>query len=326
MPSGAQGGAITVDVAVNDKEGRPIRGLQSQDFTLLIDKHPQPITSVRAVDLDAGTPAPPIEIVLIVDAINADLLKADRERQGIKTFLQMNGGKLAQPVSLVVLTDNAPEMHPATTDGNALATVLEQIPTGLRTINRSQGSAGTFDRFQLSIKALKFLIGFESNKPGRKLLIWISPGWPLLAQAYSDLASKDQQSIFSTIVIASTQMRLGHITMYNVETRGLDDSSLFPYYQQYLNGIKTSGDALPADLSLQVLAVQTGGLVLNKSNNLPSAIADEIAKGAQDARSFYVLSFQVSAAERPNEYHSIEVKVDKPKLIARTRTGYYAQP
>ena len=27
-----------------------------------------------------------------------------------------------------------------------------------------------------------------------------------------------------------------------------------------------------------------------------------------------------------DEYHTLEVKVDKPGLTARTRTGYYAQP
>jgi hypothetical protein len=40
----------------------------------------------------------------------------------------------------------------------------------------------------------------------------------------------------------------------------------------------------------------------------------------------YELTFNVPDDARPNEYHRVEVKVDKPKLIIRTRDGYYAQP
>jgi hypothetical protein len=32
------------------------------------------------------------------------------------------------------------------------------------------------------------------------------------------------------------------------------------------------------------------------------------------------------AGDGPNEYHALEIKLGKPGLTARTRTGYYAQP
>jgi hypothetical protein len=38
------------------------------------------------------------------------------------------------------------------------------------------------------------------------------------------------------------------------------------------------------------------------------------------------VSFEASPADRRDEYHSLEIKVDKPGLTARTRQGYYAQP
>jgi hypothetical protein len=73
---------------------------------------------------------------------------------------------------------------------------------------------------------------------------------------------------------------------------------------------------------LQVLAAQSGGLVLNSTNDLASAIADCVS----DADAFYVLSFDSARADHANEFHALEVKVDKPGLTARTRMGYYAQP
>jgi len=71
-----------------------------------------------------------------------------------------------------------------------------------------------------------------------------------------------------------------------------------------------------------VIASQSGGRVLNSSND----IAGEIASCFRDAAAFYRLSFDASVARNPNEYHAIEVKISKPSLTALTRTGYYAQP
>jgi hypothetical protein len=40
----------------------------------------------------------------------------------------------------------------------------------------------------------------------------------------------------------------------------------------------------------------------------------------------YEITFDTPGSERPNQYHAVEVKVDKPGLVVRTRKGYYAQP
>ena len=52
----------------------------------------------------------------------------------------------------------------------------------------------------------------------------------------------------------------------------------------------------------------------------------QIASAVADANSFYVLTFEGLVGDGPNEYHSLEIKLDKPGLKVRTRTGYYAQP
>jgi hypothetical protein len=45
-----------------------------------------------------------------------------------------------------------------------------------------------------------------------------------------------------------------------------------------------------------------------------------------DIAPYYEISFVAAAAERPDEYHRLEVTVAKPGLTARTSQGYYAQP
>jgi hypothetical protein len=75
------------------------------------------------------------------------------------------------------------------------------------------------------------------------------------------------------------------------------------------------------DLGLPVLAVQTGGRVLPRSND----VGDRIATSVADAKAYCRLRFAPAAAGHPNEYHDLQVKISEPGLTARTRTGYYAQ-
>jgi hypothetical protein len=93
-------------------------------------------------------------------------------------------------------------------------------------------------------------------------------------------------------------------------------------YKEFLKGVVSYEPVLPGDLALPVLAVQSGGRVFNSNNDLEVALAH----CAMDANAFYVLSFDTARADRPDEYHSLAVTVDKPGIEARTRTGYYAQP
>ena len=50
------------------------------------------------------------------------------------------------------------------------------------------------------------------------------------------------------------------------------------------------------------------------------------AVAAQDGGAFYTISFDPPRANTSSEYHELKVKIGKPKLTARTNTGYYNQP
>jgi len=51
-----------------------------------------------------------------------------------------------------------------------------------------------------------------------------------------------------------------------------------------------------------------------------------ISQCLADSTAFYEMTFEAPSATRANEYHSLDVKVNKPGLKARTRMGYYTQP
>jgi hypothetical protein len=71
-----------------------------------------------------------------------------------------------------------------------------------------------------------------------------------------------------------------------------------------------------------VLATQSGGLAIEGDSD----VTGNIKRCLNDVQSWYEITFDPLPADKPNEYHHIEIKLDKPGLIARTRTGYYANP
>src|SRR5665213_974758 len=209
--------SIHLDVVVTPRSGTPVAGLKLQDFSVLDNKISQPIQSFQAVTGNQS----PAQIILLVDGVNTPYTRLAYARQQIDKFLRANGGHLAHPLSLAIFTNTKTRIqNVATTDGNALAKIFDQYPIGLRTIHRSSGIYGADERRQLSLQTLRQLTALEAGRPGRKIILWVSPGWPLLSGPRIDLDAKQQQQIFANIVDLSTQLRLGRVTLYSIDPLG----------------------------------------------------------------------------------------------------------
>ena len=317
--AGANDRRLTLDVVVSDRSGKGVPGLQEQDFVVLDNKKPQKILTFQA----SPAHTEPTQILLVVDEVNTSFTNVTYERDEIKKFLLRNGGKLAYPVTLAFFSDNGTQiLNDSSRDGNSLLAAFDQHETALRSIRRSTGFYGAVERFQLSLNMLNSLTAREAEVPGRKIVVWISPGWPLLSGPNVQTSGKEVKALFASIVSASTAMRNARMTLYSVDPLGVADSGRLFYYQEFLKPVSQAKNAQPANLGLQVLATQTGGLVLNASSD----IAGQIERCVADADTFYTLTVEMPPAEQPNEYHAIEVKVEPQGLTTRTRRGYYEQP
>jgi VWFA-related protein len=317
-------GRIKLDVMVNDSAGKFVAGLQPWDFKILDNGQPRKVMSFRAFS-DAGVkPDPPVEVLLVIDMVNLPFQQVSFTRQEIAEFLQQNGGHLKQPVRLLLLTDAGMRVQPrASIDGNALLSVVNQIKGGVRTINSAMGAEGLLERFQRCAHQMATIAENEARVPGRKLLIWIGPGWPMLNRPdigyYSE---RDQRRYFDGIVELSTRLREARMVAYSVAPSEGSITNISIRYQDYLKGVKSPREADAGDLALKVLAVQTGGKILGPNNDIVSQINDCI----EDANGFYRVSFDPPAAEHADEYHDLKVVVNKPGVTVRTNTGYYNQP
>ena len=339
---------LTLDVVVTDKSGRPVPGLQAGDFSLLDNKAPQSLASFQAASGFAAEADPPVEAILVLDAVNLDFNSAANERKLLADFLGRNGGHLALPTSLVLLTDSGARFQDSPTrDGNTLVAYLNNNATGLPIFAKGSGLYSAEERWKISLRSLDSLLVNAGKRPGRKLLLWLSSGWPAFSQMTAMNTANKQQKLFESIAAFSTGLRNARTTLYSIDPVGagqeqsvyvkaaeseterlnqpfMQSVSAGPgqlYYQEYVKGVDQPRHANYGNLLLGVLATQSGGQVLYGSNDLATMIDRSLA----DANAYYVLTFIPPPATHPNEYHGIEVKVGKSGLKARTLTGYYAQ-
>jgi len=319
---------LVLDVVVTDKSGNVVKGLEQKDFTVLDNGHPQTILSFQASGGDTAnvqSAEPPLQIILLVDEVNTNFSRVAYERDQIKRFLLQNEGSLAHPMSMAFFSDTGTDIQNMTSrDGNALLATFDQHETALRSIRRGEGFYGAVERFQLSLNTLQSLVAKEAQTPGRKMVIWISPGWPILSGPEVNLSDKQRAGLLASIVSISTALREARMTLYNINPEGAQDAGGIQafYYQEFLKPVTAARQVLPGNLALQVLSVHSGGLVFIASNDLTT----EINRCVAEAGAFYTLTLDAARAEKPNEYHAIEVKLATPGLSARTRSGYYVQP
>jgi VWFA-related protein len=322
----AAGSRITLDVVVTDKSGKTIKGLEEKNFTVLADGHPQRIVSFQAVGMgDSARNAESAQIVLLIDEVNTGFNRVAYERDEIKRFLLQNGGTMVHPTKLAFFSDSGIEIQENSfRDGNALLAAFEQHETALRSVRRSEGFYGALERFQFSMKALQSVVDKEEKQPGRKVVLWISPGWPILSGQNIELDNKQAKAIFASIVSISTALRLARITIYSVDPLGVADAASInsTYYEEFLKPVTNAKKAQIGDLALQVLATQTGGLALRASND----IASQLNLCVGDLENYYTLTIDAVPADQPNSFHPLSVKIGSAGLTARTRNGYYATP
>ena len=321
--SAAAEGLIKLDVVVTDRSRKPVPSLGPTDLTLLDNGQPGKILSFQAFDGASATSDLPVEVILVVDTLRMPGMLASHEREEVEKFLGRNGGHLSRPVSIFKLLDSGLWLvADPSRDGKALA---EQIAHDgqLRSIRKAAGPATHFSSSPqpdppglLALKALGDIATSERQKPGRKLLVWIGP------RREENGTPFEQQRVFNMIVWFSTLLREARITLYSFSEGENDHDPRALRYKDFLHGVKSVREAEFNVLDRKVLAVQSGGSVLEATNDL----ASEIARLVDEDSTFYTLSFNPSPADHPNDYHDLNLRVGTSGLTARTVTGYYDQP
>jgi VWFA-related protein len=312
--------SMRLDVVVTDKSGKNVPGLGVGDFQLFDNGRPMQISSFKAFGGSASTDPPPESVIIIFDTVNMPFESVSYTREQVGAFLRQNGGHLAYPVSLAFLTNTGMQVQSSgVTDGNELAKHLDDTAGSLRTIGNAAGSWGAIERFDFCVKMMGTLVESLKDQPGRKLVIWAGPGWPLLSDPGINFSMKGQKQFFDSVVALNTMLREEQIELSSV-AQGMPGEGTY-LYESYLKGVKKMTQAMPPNLALKVIATQSGGRVIPPTNDVAAAIESVV----QDAGTFYEVTFEPPKPDGPNEYHELKLKVNQPGLTAHTNTGYYGQ-
>jgi len=170
-----------------------------------------------------------------------------------------------------------------------------------------------------ALKALGQIASGERKRPGRKLLLWVGPGWGMGSGAYADRAP-GSPPVFGAVWWFSALLREAHLALYSFSVGETGPQAQL--YKAYLTGVDEPRKASFMNVYRKVLAVQSGGRVVDDSVDL----VKEIESCIRDAGPYYRISFDPFAADHPNEYHDLKIVVKRLDLVARTNTGYYDQP
>ena len=308
-------GLFSIDLVVADSAGNPVSDLPPWDFILLDNGQPAKIRTVRK-SREPSVPAP--ELIFVLDAINLSPQQLTQTESAIVHFLRRNSGRQETACFLYRLTrDGLFSSSKPTRDGNLLAKEAEQHKSP-RTVWRSGQNDGPnllrawvgSSQNPLSLRALGSIAIDQREIRGRKVVVWISPGWPVKGGGIG----------FNEATELSTRLREARITLDNVNVWPNPDQSF--NYHDYLDAPRSQKDMQPAKMALQVIAMHTGGLVLDSSGDLDR----DIERCVGEVRSFYTLTFNPPHTYQMDEFHDLRVQVTRPALTVRAPTGYYNQP
>ncbi len=299
-------------------------GLLSNDFALLDNGVPNRVVSFQAFDGVSARAESPVSVILVIDMLQLPGNLISNELNSVQAFLLRNDGHLGEPVCIFTMQESGLwQVAEASRDGKALASQVAHNAEFrlIRHFATSPGGRSPAISEPPSMRALEALADIgttERRMPGRKLLLWVGPGGSIGSGAFNE-ARGPKENTFYAICWFSTLLREARVALYSFSV-GETDPSLS--YVHYLQGVELVKKATFMSLNRKVLAVESGGRVLNRSFDLVS----EMESCVREASVFYTLSFDPSHADHPDEYHELKVQIDKQGLTARTNTGYYDQP
>ena len=326
--------AVQMSVIVTDQEGNPVSGLTEDDFEILEDGKPRPITTFSAVNIPIDrTERQVVEsdvlsndrpqgrlYVIALDQMGAD--SALRTRAFLRRFIEQYFGP--NDTAAVVLTTGGPREsgQDLTSNPRLLLNAIDRFDGGIN-LSELGGEQGPFLREKNFISDFKNLMQFMSTlRVGRKAVIFISQNIPVDAYQAAERGRARFGGLFSEVdtnwIDALSFATRNNIAVYPVDPRGLT------------TGV-TGEDCLPNSvcqppsqstaeerIGLGGLAAVTGGFALANSNNYAGAFERLVRENS----TYYLLGFNSGVDYRDGRFVKVEVRVKRPGLQVRSTDGY----
>jgi VWFA-related protein len=305
--------AVQVDVYVTDENDRAVTGLTADDFEVFENDRPQVITTFGHVTLPVERREP------LPLGAEPDVQTNTRTEGHVYLFL-LGGMRVcsdAEPEAVALRTRHLVRqfIDQQFGDNDIAAVVTGRTFPGDRqdfTSNRRLilAAIDRFDGAGPHAWELNELMTMMMRIPGgRKSVLWFTnvglpgrnPGQAVdpfdLIDHRGGILSQEAEQAHAAMAMATR----GNIRFYLIDPCGL-----------------TSGMSAEHNMHFRALANMTGGFAQVGSNTFTAAFERVV----RETSTYYVLGFNSSRQKREGRYVRLDVKVKRPGLRVRARTGY----
>jgi VWFA-related protein len=351
---------VHLDVSVLDKDRRPVKGLTEKDFVILEDGRPQSVAAFSAIDLPDPVPpttpwmrdvAPDVQrnteiaerrlISIVMDdaTIPADSAMIKSAREIARLVVERLG---PNDLASVVFTRDNRNAQEFTSDRARLLKAIDAFEYGGRTIGlpKLEGGGGPTGfiyaesvAFFASVGTLTRIAESLADLPQRrKAVVYVTVGVPASAEVAGEIAmigsGADTESgaiarrVFDMMQTTYRRAQLANVNIYTVSPAGVGGMEQFIQSERW-KGKFIPRYELPGNYSdyLVGIAENTGGRAFPERNEFASALNQVFLENG----SYYLLGYSPPNPKMDGKYRRVEVKVNRPDLTVRTRSGYYTE-
>jgi VWFA-related protein len=296
--------------------------------------------------------------ILVFDLLNSSITEQSNARDELMKFLS-DSPQLGEPICLLafdaygisLLHDftkdpallaealKKTKSHRSPKDTPTDANPLESVYRGVsgwnsRSANRSaaakQGrdktlryftenqAASLGERTWLTLEALREIGEAYSGIPGRKSLIWATGGFPFEMGDASHFGSYER-ALLPAYEDAWRTLTRGNIAVYPLDVEDLVNPAFVA---------PNSGQPLPQHINitsdvgkLESFAESTGGKLCNRQTTALGCFNAAV----DDSSDYYLIGFYQSSGDSNPGWRKLSVKVSRPGLQVRSRSGYYVR-
>lgn len=341
---------VEVSVVVTTGSGRPVAGLTQADFTVTENGKVQPISFFEASGAGGSGVRADESLFRVAEAPNT-FSNVSRSRNGASTVLLLDRTNAAfdsqwyarqhidrylatmapgERVALYVLAGSVQVLHDFSTDVKALRQSLEDYQArvtgdyvasnepppdtggiGSWLANPGDSMSQYFMRKRAvdTFEMLEFLADHLAGISGRKNLVWVS-------EVFTIPTGLDRLEVLEKMHRANKALAHAQVSVYPVDSRGLMGAYQMVGRQVTFNTLSSVRGNIE---TMEVVAEETGGRAYANTNGLDRSIA----RAVEDSRESYVLGYYPAPAT-DGRFRRIDVKVKRPGVHVRHRSGYFA--
>jgi len=339
---------VRLDVSVLDRNRRPVRGLTPVDFTILENGVAQKIAAFNAVDIPEPAPPPTgwmrevapdvrtnerieerrLFLILLDDAtIQGDVRAVNNVRDIARKVVDRLG---PSDLAAVVFTRDNRSSQDYTNDRARLMAAIDKYSLGFRDMGR--GVAGDDLYFMYSVNVLQSAVDVLTALPDRrKSIIYVGQGVPVdLSMAATPQApgmgAGSSALAQSTLMLrllrqmldAFEDARRANVNVYTVDPCGLRVDP--PPPPPPPAPPPTCVPGLEVEY-LRTVALNTGARAVVDTNDFDPGVQAIFEENA----AYYLLGYQSTDPQRDGKFRRIDVRVNRPGVEVRTRSGYRAE-